>query len=108
MTFAELDLASTVTPTDVIRSLISYVQQGGDINATVYDRAIDRAEPPFRTGQLQTITELCGEGIAMHHFPRMPIAHDRAGTQEVSLTATQSHYAALLGASSTRLAVLKS
>ena len=107
MTGAELDQASKVTPSDVIRSLMGYTQLGGDINATVYDRAIDRSVPPFRPGQLQTIIDLCSEGIASNHYPKTPIDHTRSGEQQVGITTTQSHFAALLGASSVRLAVLR-
>ena len=103
----ELDQAAQVTPDDVMRSLMGYVEHGGDIDATIYDRAIERAEPPFRSGQLQSIIDLCVEGIIDNHYPKTPVDHERSGEQKVGITATQSHYAALLGAASTRLVALK-
>lgn len=107
MTGRELDQTPKVTPSVVIRSLMGYAQLGGDISATVYDRAIDRSEPPFRPGQLQTIIDLCNEGIVNNHFPKTPVDHTRTGEYRVDITATQSHFAALLGASSVRLVALR-
>lgn len=107
-TGAELDRSEAVTPEEVERSLESYVKGGGYIIiASVYDRAIARAEPPFEIGQLQRIIDLCIEGIASNHYPTTPVDHDRPGTVTIGINATQAQYASLLGATSRRLETLQ-
>lgn len=103
MTGAELDVAETVQPGDVIASLNGYVVDGGDIHPTVYDKAISRCEPPMDKDQLQEVIDLCVQGISVRHAPKTPIDHTRYGRQEVGVNMAQSHFAALLGAASVRL-----
>lgn len=107
MTWAELDESAVVSPADVIRSLMGHVQDERAISANAYDYAIQRAEPPFRSGQLEAVIRLCVDGITTQHVPRAPVVHSSAGRERVGTTSYQREYAALLGASSTRLAILK-
>lgn len=102
MNGAELQAAETVSPSDIIASLNAYVVEGGDIHPTVYDQAISRCEPPMDKDQFQEVIDLCVQGIATRHTPKTPIDHSRRGWQEVGLNTTQSHFAALLGATSVR------
>jgi hypothetical protein len=103
MTGAELEAATSIHPDDVIASLNGYVVDGGDIHPTVYDQAISRCEPPMDKDQLQGVIDLCVQGIADRHRPQTPIDYSRQGHQEVGVTQAESHFAALLGATSIRL-----
>ncbi|MFI5270444.1 MAG: hypothetical protein ACHQT9_00165 [Candidatus Saccharimonadales bacterium] len=108
MSGAELEVAETVSPADVISSLHDYVITGGDIDPTVYDEAIGRCEPPMNQDNLEEVIEICVEGIRSRHMPKTPIDHDRSGRQSVEINTTQSHFAGLLGAASVRIAKLES
>ncbi len=108
MSGTELDAAETVQSTDVIASLTGYVVEGRDIHPAIYDTAINRCEPPMDKDQLQEVIDLCVQGISRHHRPKTPSDHVRYGRQKVRANMTQSHYAALLGATSVRLNTLES
>jgi len=108
MTGAEIHLANDVAPQDVITSLYHYAIYGGDIDPTTYDAAVARCEPPMTGAELRKVVDLCERGIFTNHFPKTPIDHDRPGHQELAESLTQSHFAALMGATLVRIGQLNS